>query len=128
MTITQLRTYRRRAKLLAALKAERDGLIFDSSGDNQGIKGSGKADAVSNAVLKREKIAEKIKKIEDEQMEIRIYITFCEAFYREPIFKHYVEGRSWVAIAALFGYPSPDALRVACHRYIVKNPNLGENK
>ena len=124
MTIDQLRSYRRKSRELKQEKARYNGMIFDSKKPDISGARSGTSDTVSRVVIRREKKLAEIKALETELKKIREYISRCNNYYREPIFMHYVEGRSWVQIATQFSYNSADALRMSCKRYVASHPNL----
>lgn len=124
MTIDQLRSYRKKSRELEQEKARYNGMIFDSKKPDISGARSGTSDTVSRVVIRREKKLAEIKALEADLKEIREYISRCANYYREPIYMHYVEGRSWVQIATQFSYNSADALRMSCKRYVASHPNL----
>ena len=99
-------------------------MIFDSKKSDVSGTRSGTSDVVSRIVILREKKFAEIKSLEADLKEIREYISRCANYYREPIYMHYVEGRSWIQIATQFSYNSADALRMSCKRYIANHPDL----
>ena len=125
MTILRLRKYRRNAVLLANLESEFQGLIYDSkNNDGAGVKG-GKSDVVSSIVIQREHLLAEIRYLQDEIQEVRKYISRCEPYFQNPIYQHYINGKTWISIAKNYN-TTADSLRIACHRYVRQHPTFGE--
>ena len=85
----------------------------------------GKSDVVSSIVIQREHLLAEIRSLQDEIQEVRKYISRCEPYFQNPIYQHYINGKTWISIAKNYN-TTADSLRIACHRYVRQHPTFGE--
>jgi len=124
MTINQLRRYRKIKANILLLESELDELILKSKPyDLSGGNPPAVSDNVARIVVEREEARKRIDSLLAEKLAIEGYISRCEPYYSVLLRWHYMEGRTWTAIAIkIGGGNTEDGVRKACHRYVVKNP------
>lgn len=123
ITIKQLRQYRHTKANILLLEQELDELILRSSAHEGTGRSNAVSDSVAQIVLQREKMREKIRDLTARKTAVEVYLTECSDYYGLLLRWHYVEGKTWAAIAmTVGGGNTEDGIRKACHRYIAKNP------
>ena len=123
ITIKQLRQYRHTKANILLLEQELDELILRSSAHEGTGRSNAVSDSVAQIVLQREKMREKIRNLTARKTAVEVYLTECSDYYGLLLRWHYVEGKTWAAIAmTVGGGNTEDGIRKACHRYIAKNP------
>ena len=124
MTINQLRQYRKLKGRMLLLKTERDELILKSKvTDGTGCKSNKTSDTVADVVQERAKINEDIEYLEQRLNAVEGYISQCDEYFGTMLRLHYIEGKTWTAIAMKKGgNNTADGVRMACHRYVKNNP------
>lgn len=123
LTIKQLRQYRHTKANLLLLKLELDELILRSKACD-GTGRSGKvSDTVAQIVVEREKTQRRIESLSARKKAVEDYVSACEDYYGMLLRWHYIEGKTWAAIAlTIGGGNTEDSVRKSCHRFIIKNP------
>ena len=123
ITIKQLRQYRHVKANILLLEQELDELILRSSAHEGTGRSNAVSDSVAQIVLRREKTRERIKYLTAKKNAVEAYLTECSDYYGLLLRWHYVEGRTWAAIAmTVGGGNTEDGIKKACHRYVIKNP------
>ena len=123
MTINQLRQYRKLKERLLLLIAERNELILRSTvGDGTPSRSGVPSNTVAHAAEEREKKQKDIDTLEERLQAVERYVSECEEYYGTMLKMHYIEGKTWTAIALrMGGKNTKESVRKACHRYIEKN-------
>lgn len=123
ITINQLRQYRHIKANILLYEQELDELILKSKAlDGVGAK-SGVTDTVAQIVLERDKMRGRIKSLTERKNAIELYLSQCDEYFGLLLRWHYVDGRTWAAIAlSIGGGNTEDGIRKACHRFVIKNP------
>lgn len=123
MTINQLRQYRKLKGRMLLLKTERDELILKSKvTDGTGCKSNKTSDVVADTVQERAKINEDIEYLEQRLNAVEGYISQCDEYFGTMLRMHYIDGKTWTAIAMKQGGNNTgDSVRKQCHRYVSKN-------
>lgn len=124
MTIIQLRQYRKLKGKMLLLETEKDELILKSKAvDSMGAKSNKFSDVVGNTVLEREKIENDIKSLKGKLNVVEEYIKGCDEHIGTMLRLHYIDGKTWTAIAFIQGGGNTeDSVKKQCHRYVQKNP------
>lgn len=123
ITIKQLRQYRHTKANILLLEQELDELILRSSAHEGTGRSNAVSDSVAQIVLQREKMREKIRNLTARKTAVEVYLTECSDYYGLLLRWHYVEGKTWAAIAmTVGGGNTEDGIKKACHRYVIKNP------
>lgn len=124
MTINQLRGYRKLKGRLLLLRQERDELILRSkTGDGTPARSGIPSNTVAQTVEEREKMQRDIESLEARLKAVEDYISGCDEYFGTMLRLHYVEGKTWTAIALkMGGKNTQDSVRISCHRYIKNNP------
>ena len=123
ITIKQLREYRYVKTNIRLLEQELDELILKSSRHDGAGGGKGKSDTVAQIVQEREKTRKRIQLLIAQKNAVDVYISECEPYYGLLLRRHYVEGKTWTAVAAAIGGGNTgESVKKACHRYIYGNP------
>lgn len=123
ITIKQLRQYRHTKANILLLEQELDELILRSSAHEGTGRSNAVSDSVAQIVLQREKMREKIRNLTERKTAVEVYLTECSDYYGLLLRWHYVEGKTWAAIAmTVGGGNTEDGIKKACHRYVIKNP------
>lgn len=124
MTINQLRQYRKLKGRLLLLIAERDELILRSTvGDGTPSRSGVPSNTVAHAAEEREKKQKDIDSLEERLQAVERYVSECEEYYGTMLKMHYIEGKTWTAIAMIQGgNNTKDGIRISCHRYVKNNP------
>ena len=124
MTINQLRQYRKLKGRLLLLIAERDELILRSTvGDGTGTRSGVPSNTVAQAAEEREKKQRNIDHLSQRLRAMETYVDGCEEYYGTMLKMHYIEGKTWTAIAMIQGgNNTKDGIRISCHRYVKNNP------
>ena len=123
MTINQLRQYRHTKANILLLEQELDELILKSRAYDGAGRGAAVSDTVAQIVLQREKTRGLIKSLTERKNAVEAYIAACDDYYGLLLRWHYVDGRTWTAIAmTIGGGTTEDGVRMACHRYIKQHP------
>ena len=123
ITIKQLREYRHTKANILLLEQELDELILKSKACDGTGRGGGTSDTVAQIVLEREKVRRRIESLTERKNAVEGWLSRCEDYYGLLLRWHYVEGRTWTAIAmTLGGGNTEDGVRMSCHRYIRQNP------
>ena len=124
MTIDNLRQYRKIKGRLLLLEAERDELVLksraiDGVGAHRGIP----SNTVAQIAEEREKKQRDINSLLGRLNAVETYLSDCEEYYGTMLRLHYVEGKTWTAIAMIQGgNNTKDGIRISCHRYVKNNP------
>lgn len=124
MTIDNLRQYRKIKDRLLLLEAERDELVLksraiDGVGAHRGIP----SNTVAQIAEEREKKQRDINSLLGRLNAVETYLSDCEEYYGTMLRLHYVEGKTWTAIAMIQGgNNTKDGIRISCHRYVKNNP------
>ena len=123
ITINQLRQYRHIKANILLYEQELDELILKSKAfDGVGAK-SGVTDTVAQIVLERDKMRGRIKSLTERKNAIELYLSQCDEYFGLLLRWHYVDGRTWAAIAlSIGGGNTADGIRKSCHRYVNSNP------
>lgn len=124
MTINQLRQYRKLKGRLLLLKAERDELILRSKvGDGSGARSGIPSNTVAQTAEEREKKQRDIDLLSERLRAVEGYVSGCEEYYGTMLRLHYIEGKTWTAIAMIQGGGNTkESVRKTCHRYVQRNP------
>ena len=124
MTINQLRQYRKLKGRMLLLKTERDELILKSKvTDGAGSKSNITSDTVVQTVIERDKLQKDIEYLEQRLKAIEDYISQCDEYFGTMLKLHYIDGKTWTAIAMKQGGGNTkESIRKQCHRYVLKNP------
>ena len=124
MTINQLRQYRKLKGRMLLLETERDELILKSKVmDGTGSKSNITSDTVVQTVIERDKLQKDIEYLEQRLKAIEDYISQCDEYFGTMLKLHYIDGKTWTAIALKHGGNNKgNSLRMACYRFIEKNP------
>ncbi|MDE7389517.1 MAG: hypothetical protein K2M82_01035 [Lachnospiraceae bacterium] len=124
MTIKQLGQYRKMQGEVSLLKTKFDELILKSKvTDGTGCKSSKISDTVADTVQERDKILNNIDRLEKRILAIERYIERCDDYFGTMLKMHYIEGKTWTAIAMKKGGDNTEnGVKMACHRYVRKNP------
>ena len=124
MTITDLKNYKYLKKQKALLESEKAELILKSNPpDNSKSKTNKTSDTVAQTVENREELQADIDKIKNQMQTIEQYISGCDKYIGKMLRLHYIDGKTWTAVAMWQGGGNTDiSVRVACHRYVKKNP------
>lgn len=124
MTVNQLRQYRKLKGRMLLLKTERDELILKSNvADGIGGKTNKTSDTVAQTVIEREKKQRDIDNLEHHLKTVETYINNCDEYFRTMLKMHYIDGKTWTAIAIRQGgRNTKDSVMKQCHRYVEKNP------
>lgn len=122
MTINQLRCYRRIAQSIKNDLQLLDELILKSKPfDNAGGNPYAVSDNVARIVLEREKVRRNIESLISQKNAVEDYILKADAYYRGFLWKHYIQGHTWAALAIKAG-TTEESLKKSCHRYVRRNP------
>lgn len=124
MTINQLRQYRKLKGRLLLLIAERDELILRSTvGDGTPSRSGVPSNTVAHAAEEREKKQKDIDSLEERLQAVERYVSECEEYYGTMLKMHYIEGKTWTAIAMTIGGGNTEhSVKQACCRYVRRNP------
>lgn len=124
MTIKQLRQYRKLKGRLLLLEEERDGLILRAkAGDGIGVRGGMPSNTVAQTAEEREIKQRDIDSLKSRLNTIESYIRGCEEYYGIMLRLHYIDGKTWTAIAMIQGgNNTKESVRKSCHRYVQRNP------
>lgn len=124
MTVKELGKYRNIKDEIALRKTELNELILKSKNvDGIGIRSSTTSDIVADIVQERDRIKTRIDELESRVKAIERYIDGCDGYIGGMLKQHYIKGKTWTAIAMKQGGDNKgNSLRMACHRYIEKNP------
>ena len=124
MTINDLKNYKYLKKQKALLESEKAELILKSNPpDNSKSKTNKTSDTVAQTVENREELQADIDKIKNQMQTIEQYISGCDNYIGKMLRMHYIDGKTWTAVAMRQGGGNTDiSVRVACHRYVKKNP------
>ena len=124
MTINDLKNYKYLKKQKALLESEKAELILKSNPpDNSKSKTNKTSDTVAQTVENREELQADIDKIKNQMQTIEQYISGCDKYIGKMLRLHYIDGKTWTAVAMWQGGGNTDiSVRVACHRYVKKNP------
>lgn len=124
MTINQLRQYRKLKGRMLLLETERDELILKSKvTDGTRSKSNITSDTVAQAVVEREKLQRDIDYLEQRLKAVESYISQCDEYCGTMLRLHYIDGKTWTAIAIKQGGGNTkESVRKQCHRYVSKNP------
>lgn len=124
MTINQLRQYRKLKGMKLLLETERDELILKSNvADGIGGKTNKTSDTVAQTVIEREKKQRDIDNLEHHLKAVETYINNCDEYFRTMLKMHYIDGKTWTAIAIRQGGNNTEnSVKQACHRYVKRNP------
>lgn len=124
MTIDNLRQYRKIKGRLLLLEAERDELVLKSRAiDGVGAHNGIPSNTVAQIAEEREKKQRDINSLLGRLNAVETYLSDCEEYYGTMLRLHYVEGKTWTAIAMRQGGKNkPNSIRMACHRYVENNP------
>lgn len=124
MTINQLRQYHKIKGRMLLLITERDELLLKSNvTDGTGCRSNTTSDTVAQTVVEREKIQGDIDYLEQRLKAIEDYIANCDEYFGTMLRVHYIEGKTWTAIAMKKGGNNKgNSIRMACHRYVDNNP------
>lgn len=124
MTINQLRQYRKLKGRLLLLIAERDELILRSTvGDGTGTRSGVPSNTVAHAAEEREKKQRDIDHLSQRLRAMETYVDGCEEYYGTMLKMHYIEGKTWTAIAMTIGGGNTEhSVKQACCRYVRRNP------
>ena len=91
--------------------------------DNSKSKTNKTSDTVAQTVENREELQADIDKIKNQMQTIEQYISGCDKYIGKMLRLHYIDGKTWTAVAMWQGGGNTDiSVRVACHRYVKKNP------
>lgn len=122
MTINQLRQYRKLKGRMLLLKTERDELILKSKVmDGTGSKSNITSDTVAQTVIERDKLQKDIEYLEQRLQAVEDYISRCDEYFGTMLRMHYIDGKTWTAIAMKQGGNNTgDSVRKQCHRYVSK--------
>ena len=106
------------------LETERDELILKSNvADGIGGKTNKTSDTVAQTVIEREKKQRDIDNLEHHLKAVETYINNCDEHFRTMLKMHYIDGKTWTAIAIRQGGGNTkDSVMKQCHRYVEKNP------
>ena len=123
MTIKQLGQYRKLKERKKFLETKQDELILKSKvTDGTGCRSNKTSDVVADTVQERDKISKDIEEIEKRLDGIEEYIDSCDEYYGTKLRSHYIDGKTWTAIAMKQGgNNTADSVRKACHRYVKNN-------
>ena len=125
ITIKQLREYRHTKANILLLNAELDELILRSKAFDGVGKSNKTSDAVVQIVLEREKARRQIETLEARKKAVEEYVSNCNDYYSVLLRWHYIEGKTWAAIALrIGGNNTEDGIKKSCHRYVFRNPCL----
>lgn len=124
LTINQLRQYRKLKGRLLLLEEERDGLILRAkAGDGIGVRGGMPSNTVAQTAEEREIKQRDIDSLKSRLNTIESYIRGCEKYYGIMLKLHYIDGKTWTAIAMIQGgNNTKESVRKSCHRYVQRNP------
>lgn len=123
ITINQLRQYRHTKANILLLKLELDELILQSKSCDGAGRSGAVSDIVPQIVLQREKTQKKIDCLTERKNAVDAYLSQCDEYFGLLLRWHYVDGRTWAAIAlSIGGGNTEDGVKKACHRYVIKNP------
>ena len=124
LTIDQLGQYRKLKGRLLLLEEERDGLILRSkAGDGIGVRGGMPSNTVAQTAEEREIKQRDIDSLKRRLNAIESYIRGCEEYYGIMLRLHYIDGKTWTAIAMIQGgNNTKESVRKSCHRYVQRNP------
>ena len=124
MTINQLRQYRKLKGRKLLLEAERDELILKANAvDGIGGRTNKTSDTVAQTVIEREKKQRDIDNLERRLKAVEAYIDSCDEYFGTMLKMHYIDGKTWTAIAIRQGGGNTkDSVRISCHRYVKSNP------
>ena len=124
MTINQLKQYRKLKGMKLLLETERDELILKSNvADGIGGKTNKTSDTVAQTVIEREKKQRDIDNLERRLKAVEAYIDSCDEYFGTMLKMHYIDGKTWTAIAIRQGGGNTkDSVRISCHRYVKSNP------
>ena len=111
-------------KQKALLESEKAELILKSNPpDNSKSKTNKTSDTVAQTVENREELQADNDKIKNKMQTIEQYISGCDNYIGKMLRMHYIDGKTWTAVAMWQGGGNTDiSVRVACHRYVKKNP------
>lgn len=121
--LNQLRQYRKLKGRLLLLIKERDELILRSkSGDGTGSRSGIPSNTVAHAAEEREKKQRDIEHLMQRLQAVESYIDGCEEYYATMLRMHYIEGKTWTAIAMTIGGKNTEhSVKQACYRYVRRN-------
>lgn len=123
ITINQLRQYRHTKANILLLEQELDELILRSSAHDGAGRSNAVSDIVPQIVLQREKTQKKIDCLTERKNAVDAYLGQCDDYFGLLLRWHYVDGRTWAAIAlSIGGGNTEEGVKKACHRYVIKNP------
>ena len=123
INIKQLREYRHVKANILLLKTELDELILQSSAHEGGGNRNAVSDTVAQIVLQREKKRRNIESLTERKNAVEGYVAACDDYIGLLLRWHYMEGRTWTAIAmAIGGGNTEDSIKKSCYRYVNKNP------
>ena len=124
MTINQLRQYRKLKGRLLLLEEERDGLILRAKAQSGiSVRGGIPLDTVAQTAEEREIKQRDIDSLKRRLNAIEGYIRGCEEYYGIMLRLHYIDGKTWTAIAMkMGGNNTTESVRKSCHRYVQRNP------
>ncbi len=124
MTINQLRQYRKLKGIKLLLETERDELILKASVcDGIGGRTNKTSDTVAQTVIEREKKQRNIDNLEHHLKAVETYINNCDEYFGTMLKMHYIDGKTWTAIAIRQGGGNTkDSVRISCYRYVKNNP------
>lgn len=116
MTINQLRQYRKLKGRKLLLEDEFDELTLKI----QAIE-SKDPDKAEISRKERDKLQKDIEYLEQRLQAVEDYISRCDEYFGTMLRMHYIDGKTWTAIAMKQGGNNTgDSVRKQCHRYVSK--------
>lgn len=118
MTIDQLRQYREIKGRKLLLEDEFDELTLKIQAIEN--KDPDKAEISRN---ERDKLQKDIEYLKQRLDAVEAYLRRCDEYVEVMLRMHYIDGKTWTAIAMKQGGKNTnDSVRKQCHRYVAKNP------
>lgn len=118
MTINQLRQYRKLKGWKLLLEEEFDELTLKIQAIEN--KDPDKAEISRN---ERDKLQKDIEYLKQRLNAVEAYLRRCDEYFETMLRLHYIDGKTWTAIAIRQGGGNTgESVRKQCHRYVTKNP------